>query len=96
MVFSGLSLGGTVALALACAGVLAILHVLRTRPREVRVITTLFWAHAAETARARSLWHRFRHPWTYVLLLAICALLALALGKPEPSEESATRAWQPA
>jgi hypothetical protein len=94
MVFGGLSGSGVVLLVLACAGALALLHFLRIRPREVRVVTTLFWAEAAEWARARSLWRRLRHPWTYVLLLLICILLALALGEPEPGEGSLSRVWQ--
>jgi hypothetical protein len=81
-------------LALTCAGALALLHFLRTRPREVRVITTLFWAQAMESTRARSFWRRFRHPWTFILLLGICVLVALALGEPEPGEGSPSRAWQ--
>jgi hypothetical protein len=94
MVFGGLSGSGIALLVLACAGALALLHILHTRPREVRVITTLFWAEAMESARARSLWRRLRHPWTYMLLLLICVLVALALGEPEPGEDSSSRIWQ--
>lgn len=84
MTFAGIPLWGFVTLALGCAGVLAVLHLLRVRPREVRVVTTLFWARAVEQTRARTLLHRFRHPLTYLLLLLICTLLSLALAQPEP------------
>ncbi|MCP4247190.1 MAG: VWA domain-containing protein [bacterium] len=76
------------------AGVLALLHLLRVRPRQVRVITTLFWAQAMEHSRARRLLHRFRHLQTYALLLLLCALLSLALGRPELTGPSADRVWQ--
>lgn len=83
MTFAGLSAWAVAAIVLASAGALALLHLLRVRPHTVRVITTLFWAQAVERSLARTLLHRFRHPLTYALLLAICALLALALGRPQ-------------
>jgi|GEM_PF-1157827 len=83
MVFTALT-GWTVAgLVGLCAALLAVLHILRIRPRRVRVVTTWLWSQAARQTRARTLWHRFRHPWTYVLLLLISALLVTALGRPE-------------
>lgn len=69
-------------IAVLTAGVLAALQCLRIRPRQVRVITTLFWQQAADQARARTLFERFRYPRTYLLLLAACLLLLLALGRP--------------
>jgi hypothetical protein len=83
MAFQGLPVWAVVTLAAACAGVLAVFHLLRIRRPQMRVITTLFWSLAVEAAPARSLWHRFRHPGTYALLLAIAALLVFALGRPE-------------
>lgn len=70
------------ALALGLAGVLAVLQYLRIRPRRVRVITTLFWQQASEQIRARSLFERFRHIRTYLLLLVAALLMLLALAKP--------------
>jgi hypothetical protein len=67
---------------------LTLLHLLRERPREVRIITMLFWTRAAETPRARTLWQKFRHPLTFVLLTLTCGLLAVATGRPQ-----STRAW---
>ncbi|MCP4590900.1 MAG: VWA domain-containing protein [bacterium] len=91
MMFAGIPLWGFGLLVAGCGGVLAVLHLLRVRPREVRVITTVFWAQAMEPTRARTLWHRFQHPWTYALLLLICVLLSLALAQPEPSGEQLDR-----
>ena len=62
----------------AVAGLLYALQRLRVRHREVEVETTLFWKQAIEESRARVLTQRFRHPWTYALLLAICSLLWLS------------------
>lgn len=91
MRFIGLPAWAVVALIAGSAGLLALLHVLRVRPRELRVVTTLFWAQAVEQTRARTLWERFRHPLTYALLVTICALLALALGRPEFSGSASRR-----
>ena len=41
-------------LAVLTAGVLALLHFLRVRPRQMRVITTLFWQHAVERVQGRA------------------------------------------
>ena len=57
-------------LAALTAGVLAALQYLRVRPRRTRVVTSLFWRQAVEQAKARTLFERFRHPRTYLLLLA--------------------------
>jgi len=94
MTFAGIPLWTVTVLALGSAGLLAILHLLRVRPRQVRVITTLFWAHAAERSRARMLLERFRHPRTYALLLLICLLLCLALAQPQCEGEPADRIWE--
>ncbi|MCX6877732.1 MAG: hypothetical protein NTW21_28565 [Verrucomicrobia bacterium] len=69
-------------LAALTAGVLVALQYLRIRPRQVRVVTTLFWQQAADQARARTLFERFRHPRTYLLLLAASLLVLLALAQP--------------
>jgi hypothetical protein len=69
-------------LAVLTAGVLAVLQYLRIRPRRIRVVTTLFWQQAADQARARTLFGRFRHPRTYLLLLAASLLVLLALATP--------------
>jgi hypothetical protein len=76
----------------ACAAGLALFHLLRIRRPQVRVVTTLFWSEAIEAAPARALFHQFRHPRTYAFLLLIAALLALALGQPEPTSRAAQRA----
>lgn len=68
---------------LGAAGLLALLHMLKVRPDESRVVTTLFWIQAARESRAKTFFERFRHPLTYALLLLICCLILLALGRPE-------------
>ena len=55
----------------AIAGLLFALQRLRVRHRPVQVETALFWQQAVEESRARVLTQRFRHPWTYLLLLLI-------------------------
>lgn len=69
-------------LAVLTAGVLAALQYLRVSPRRTRVVTSLFWRQAVEQARARTLFERFRHPRTYLLLLAASLLVLLALAAP--------------
>lgn len=83
MSFAGLPFWAVAGLIAGSAGLLALLHLLRIQPQPMRVVTLLFWQHAVEKTQARSLLHRFRHPLTYALLLAILSLIALALGKPE-------------
>ena len=82
VVFAGLPFWAIVAVIAAGALVLGMLHRLRVRPRRVTVITTLFWREAAQHTQASSLHRRFRHPRTYLFLLSISVLLALALGDP--------------
>lgn len=91
MTFAGIPAWSVAGLIVACAALLYALHRLRVRPREVRVITTIFWAQAVEPTRARTLLHRFRHPFTYALLLGICSLLALAMGEPRRTASSQDR-----
>ena len=62
----------------AIAGLLFALQRLRVRHRPVQVETALFWQQAVEESRARVLTQRFRHPWTYLLLLLISSLLWLS------------------
>lgn len=94
MTFSGIPILWALALAAAAAAALALLHRLRVRPRELRVVTVLFWAHAAERTRARVLFERFRHPLTYALLAAICTLLCLAAARPAWSGDPRDRLHQ--
>lgn len=89
MAFFGWPFWAVAGLAATCAAGLAVLHLLQIRRPQMRVVTTLFWSLAMEAAPARALWHRFRHPWTYVLLVGIVVLLALALGRPQLADASA-------
>jgi len=80
--FTAMSVWLFTGLAVLATGVLAALQYLRIRPRRVRVISTLFWQQAADQAQARTLFERFRHPRTYLLLLAASVLLLLAMAQP--------------
>lgn len=91
MTFTGIPFWAVAAIVATSAVVLAVLHLLRVRPRPVPVVTTLFWAETVERVRARSILHRFRHPLTYALLVLICALLALALGEPNLTVQTGDR-----
>ena len=91
MTFAGIPFWVAAAIMATSAALLAVLHLLRVRPRPVRVVTTLFWAETVERVRARSILHRFRHPMTYALLVLICALLALALAQPSLTGQTGNR-----
>jgi hypothetical protein len=53
------------------AAALFVLQQLRTRYRDVTVVTTIFWRQVKDEAPVRTLRERFRHPWAYALVLAI-------------------------
>lgn len=80
MNFANLPVWGIGAGLAALAGGLFVLQMLRVRHRQLEVPTTMFWKEAVEESRARVLRQRFRHPWAYLLLLLIAALLWLAIG----------------
>jgi hypothetical protein len=82
MEFTAMSAWVFAGLAALTAGVLAALQYLRVRPRRTPVVTSLFWRQAVEQAKARTLFERFRHPRTYLLLLAASLLVLLALAAP--------------
>jgi hypothetical protein len=82
MEFTAMSAWVFAGLAALTAGALAALQYLRVRPRRTRVVTNLFWRQAVEQAKARTLFERFRHPRTYLLLLAASLLVLLALAAP--------------
>lgn len=79
MNFANMPLWGIGAGLAALAGGLFVLQMLRVRHRQLEVPTTMFWREAVEESRARVLRQRFRHPWAYLLLLLIAALLWLAI-----------------
>ncbi len=68
---TGAALAGLAALAL----LLFALQRLRVRHEERVVVTAMFWREALEESRARTLVERFRHPLTYLLLLATAGFL---------------------
>ena len=81
---SPLAVAGGIA---ALAAVLYVLQRLRIRFREQRVATLLFWKEALNEAPVRKLTRDFRHLWAYLLILAICSLLWLALAEPQWRDE---------
>ncbi|MEO6222846.1 MAG: BatA domain-containing protein [Vicinamibacterales bacterium] len=83
MNFANLSALGVVAGLAGLAAVLFALQQLRTRYRDVTVVTTLFWKQVVDEAPVRKLRERFRHPLAYLLVLAICSLLWLAFAEPQ-------------
>ena len=83
MSFANLSLGSILAGLAAIAGMLYLLQRLRVRHRELPVVTTLFWKEAVEDARARVLVKQFRHPWAYLFVLGIAALLWFGAAGPK-------------
>ncbi|MFT7078178.1 MAG: hypothetical protein ACJA0P_004205, partial [Planctomycetota bacterium] len=75
---------GAMALGLLGLGALLFaLQRLRVRHRSQLVVTTLFWREALEESRARTLFERFRHPLTYLLLALIGGLLWLSVARLE-------------
>ncbi len=83
MSFGNLSALGVVAGLAGLAAMLFALQQLRTRYRDVTVVTTLFWKQVVHEAPVRKLRDRFRHPLAYALVLAICSLLWLAVAEPQ-------------
>jgi len=88
MNFTWLSTGIWLAGLGALATGLFLLQRLRVRHREVVVVTNLFWREAVEETRARVFVQRFRHPWAYLLILAIASLVWLSVAGPESSSSS--------
>ena len=83
MTFGNLSAAWVIAGLAGLAALLYALQQLRTRYREVTVVTTLFWRQVVDEAPVRKLRERFRHPWAYALILGICSLLWLGLAEPQ-------------
>ena len=84
MTFAGFSLPWVIAGFAALAVGLYLLQILTTRYRKVIVVSTLLWRQALREAPVRKFRERFAHPWAYLLILAICTLIWLALAQPQP------------
>jgi hypothetical protein len=83
MTFANLSTPWVLAGLAGLAALLYALQHLRTRYREVTVVTTLFWRQVVDVAPVRKFWERFRHVWAYALILAICSLIWIAVAEPQ-------------
>lgn len=68
--------GGAVAITL--------LYLLRMRRREVVVPFAALWERVARESESRQIWRKLRRLLSWLVQLAILALLALALGDPRP------------
>ena len=62
---------------------LFVLQQLRTRYRDVTVVTTIFWKQVVDEAPVRKFRERFRHPLAYALILAIASLIWLSFADPQ-------------
>jgi len=82
MSFANLSWTAVLAGLAGLAAILFALQQLRTRYRDVTVVTTLFWKQVLDEAPVRKFRERFRHPLAYALILAICSLVWLAFAEP--------------
>ena len=68
--------------ALAGAGVILLLYLLRRQPQRLVVPSTLLWQHVLRDAVARRPWQRFRSRLSLWLELLVALALALALARP--------------
>ena len=68
---------------LGLAGLLYLLQQLRVKHQEVQVPTLLFWQAAVEDSPARVFREKFHQLWAYLLILAICSLIWIAIAEPE-------------
>jgi hypothetical protein len=82
MSFANLSLTSVLAGLAGLAAALFVLQQLRTRYRDLTVVTTMFWRQVVDEAPVRRLRERFRHPWAYALLLLIVSLIWIGLAEP--------------
>ena len=62
---------------------LFVLQQLRTRYRDMTVVTTIFWKQVIDEAPVRKFREKFRHPLAYALILAIASLLWLSFADPQ-------------
>lgn len=85
MTFAGWSLATLAPLFAAGAAVVTGLYLLRMRRREVVVPFAALWAQVAQQSERRRLWNRLRRVLSWLLQIAILALLCLALGDPRPT-----------
>ena len=65
------------------AAALFVLQQLRTRYRDVTVVTTIFWKQVVDEAPVRKFREKFRHPLAYALILAIASLMWLSFADPQ-------------
>ncbi len=90
MIFGAWPMGVVLAGVAGLAAGLFFLQQLRTRYRDVTVVTTIFWKQVSHEAPVRTLRERFRHPLAYLLVLAITTLVWLGLSDPQWRTASTT------
>ncbi|AQQ71075.1 hypothetical protein SMSP2_01439 [Limihaloglobus sulfuriphilus] len=89
MTFTGIPLLYALGILAAGAGILAAAHLLRSRFQVRRTATVIFWREIDLQKRHRILGGRFRHPYTFIFLLALIILFILALIRPQMQASSA-------
>ena len=62
---------------------LFVLQQLRTRYRDMTVVTTIFWKQVVDEAPVRKFREKFRHPLAYALILAIASLIWISFADPQ-------------
>lgn len=87
MTFAGFSLVQMATVFGVAAMAITGLYLLRMRRREVVVPFAALWQRVARESESRRLWRRLRRVTSWLVQLAIVALVCLALGDPRP------RAW---
>lgn len=75
---------------LPAAGVVVALYLLKLRRRDMRVPAVFLWPQQQEEVRANSLFQRLRFSWLLVLQLLACALVALAVARPQVTRRGLT------
>ena len=102
MIFNGYTPSTLLPVLLICAALIAILYLLRVRRRAVQVSHLGLWRDVVTTSHRR--WHDWlRRLISFLILMAVLGLIALALMDPRPNDDdtpssSSTPAhpWPPA
>ncbi|MCA9686102.1 MAG: BatA domain-containing protein, partial [Myxococcales bacterium] len=84
MNLAGWALADVATLFAAGAAVITTLYLLRMRRRRVVVPFAALWQRVTRESDTRRLWKKLRRMLSWLLQLALLALLCLALGDPRP------------
>lgn len=84
MTFAGWALADLGLLFAAGGGAITLLYLLRMRRRQVVVPFAALWEQVSRETETRKLWRRLRRLVSWLIQLAVLALICLALGDPRP------------